>query len=474
MKLKIRHKLFFTILLTSSVVACGLFFFLQWNFDRGFLNYVNNQEMAELKKLEKQLIHYYSEEDGWKRVQGNHQLWIGLHRDLFSPGPEKPPSGGNRSTFPEHEPPHMDPRGFGQRIILFDAEQQLVIGGGKKAGLKPEMVKIPVSYNSHTVGYLGITPIKELSSSGDLHFVEQQTEAFAIITLVMVAVSMLLSYPLTNHLLKPIKSLTEGTRKLIRGKFTTRIPVSTEDELGDLSDHFNILALTLEENEKARQRWIADISHELRTPIAVLRGEVEALQDGIRKADPKSLNSLHGEILHLQRLVNDLYELSMSDIGALTYKKIAVDPLGILKGTIEIFEQRLAENSLAVQFQLPEEISCSLLGDPDRLQQLFSNLLENCLRYTDTPGFLKIVAKKHMQQLTLTFQDSAPGVEQEQFSLLFDRFFRTDPSRHRAGSGAGLGLAICTNIVAAHQGSITAHDSAHGGLGITIILPLTS
>lgn len=474
MKLKIRHKLFFTILLTSSVVAGGLFFFLQWSFDRGLLNYVNNQELEELKQLEEQLIHYYSEKDGWIRIKGNHQLWIDIHKNVFSPGPQRLPSAGERPPFPDHEAPPMHPRRFGQRVILFDAEQQPVIGGRDTASLKAEIVKLPITYKSRTIGYLGIIPVKELSRSGDLQFVEQQTEAFAIITLVMVVVSMLLSFPLTNNLLKPIKHLTEGTRKLIRGQFTTRIPVTTGDELGHLSDHFNILALTLEENEKTRQRWIADISHELRTPLSVLRGEVEALQDGIRKAEPKALDSLHGEILHLQRLVNDLYELSMSDIGALTYKKIPVDPLGILKGTIEIFEQRFADNNLELQFQLPEAISCSLLGDPDRLQQLFSNLLENSLRYTDKPGFLEISAKNDTQQLTITLQDSAPGVDKKQLSLLFDRFFRTDPSRHRAGNGAGLGLAICTNIAEAHQGTITANSSAHGGLGITITLPLTS
>ena len=474
LKLKIRHKLFFTILLTSSVVAGGLFFFLQWNFDRGFLNYVNNQEMTELDKLGKQLTAYYSKEGGWEFIKDNHQLWIGLHRDQFSPRhPLGSPIGGP-DPAPEHEPPPMDPRGFGQRIILFDADQKYIIGGRGQQILKPEIVKQPIHYQSRTIGYLGIIPVRELSRSSDLQFVEQQTEAFAIITMVMVVGSILLSFPVTIHLLRPINHLIEGARKLIGGQFTTRIPVTTGDELGRLSEHFNILALTLEENEKARQRWIADISHELRTPLAVLRGEVEALQDGVRKAGPKTLDPLHGEILHLQRLVNDLYELSMSDIGALTYRKIPVNPLGILHGTIEMFDQRLSDSKLELRTKFSESISKSILGDPDRLQQLFTNLLENSLRYTDEPGILEIFAESDMQQLTITFQDSAPGVEESQLSLLFERFFRTDPSRHRADSGAGLGLAICTKIVEAHQGTIIAHGSSHGGLGITIKLPLAS
>ncbi len=474
LKIKIRYKLFFTILLTSSVVACGLFFFLQWNFDRGFLNYVNNQEMAELEKLEKQLLIYYSEEGSWEFMRDNHHLWIETHMSLFGPGHGRPRPGKGRQPFGKHEPPPMAPHEFGQRIILFDADKQLVIGGGERPEPRSDIVQKPISYQSRTIGYLGLIPATKLSRTGDLLFVEQQTEAFAAIALAMVVLSILLSFPVTIHLLRPINHLTDGTRKLINSQFATRIPVTTGDELGRLCDHFNILAQTLEENEKARKRWIADISHELRTPLAVVRGEVEAMQDGVRELAPMVLEPLHGEILHLQRLVDDLYELSMSDIGALSYKKIPVNPVGILKGTIELFEQRFLENRIEIQTKLPTKEAVTLLGDPDRLQQLFENLFENSLRYTKKPGILKISAASNTKQLTLKFQDSAPGVEQDQLPLIFDRFFRTDPSRQRAGSGAGLGLAICVNIVEAHQGIISAHDSPFGGLGITMTLPLTS
>ena len=160
----------------------------------------------------------------------------------------------------------------------------------------------------------------------DLLFVEQQTKSFGIIAIIMLGISILLTFPITIHLLRPIKNLTQGTRDLIGGKYATRIPVVAKDELGLLSKDFNILAMTLDKNETARRQWIADISHELRTPLAVLRGEVEALQDGIREITSENIEPVHGEILHLQRLVNDLYELTMSDIGALTYKKVPMDP----------------------------------------------------------------------------------------------------------------------------------------------------
>lgn len=330
----------------------------------------------------------------------------------------------------------------------------------------------PLYFQGKTIGYLALVPVKEISDAGDLLFVEQQTESFAIVALAMALLSLLLSYPLTIHLLRPIKELTSGTRNLIAGQFETRIPVTTKDELGQLSNDFNRLAITLEKNEQARQQWVADISHELRTPLAVLRGDIEALQDGIRQPGAQIFDVLHSEVMHLGRLVKDLYELSMSDIGALNYKKISVDPVGILKGTVELFEPRFAEKRLRLRSEWPIDVSFSLLADPDRLQQLFSNLLKNSLSFTDSPGQLSIGIKTDKNGLLFTFEDSVPGVPEEQIPKLFERLYRVEVSRNRDKGGAGLGLAICNNIVEAHQGEISASASVHGGLAITVKFPL--
>ncbi len=473
MKLKIRYKLFLTLFFTSTIVAAGLFLFLQWNFDRGFLNYLKSQEMSQIDQLAEQLTSYYAQQNDWLFIAQNHPLWRSIHTDVFSstPGGPPPPRGREREQFRHPAPPPLD-RGIGPRIILFNADKQKIIGG--PVDYKGSHSMRPIHYKNEIIGYLGLIPVTELSHTGDLLFVEQQTETFALVTIAMVGVSMLLTFPVTSHLLRPIKQLTRGTRRLIAGRFNTRIPVSTGDELGQLSADFNILAVTLEENEKARQQWVADISHELRTPLSVVRGEVEALLDGIRQTTPQNLELLHGEIIHLQHLVNDLYELSMSDIGALTYKKIEVDPLGILNESLELFKTRFDEKGLVLSTTLPENYSSFLLADPDRLQQLFTNLLENSLRYTDAPGKLRVSLEQDQEHLQISFQDSAPGVESEHLPKLFERLFRVDPARNRSQSGAGLGLAICKNIIDAHQGEIAAHNSPLGGLEFQITLPLNS
>lgn len=452
------------------MVAFGLYFFLQWNFDRGFFNYVNKQVLADLEELGEKLSGYYDEQKQWQSLEDNHMLWIHLQRDMQDKKNGARPEEWRERSHPH--PPPVDPSWLGSRIMLLDAGKLRVIGGPPERMEIPPILQ-PIEMDGKTIGYLGIFQIKELLDAADLLFVEQQTEMFGWITLIMLGVSILLTFPVAIHLLRPIKNLTEGTQKLISGRFITRIPVTTSDELGRLSEHFNILAMTLEKNEKARQRWIADISHELRTPLAVVRGEIEALQDGVRKTGAETLDPLHSEVMHMQRLVNDLYELSMSDIGALTYKKIRVDPFGILLGTIELFEQRFADKDLELRITIPDDtMARTLLGDPDRLQQLFTNILENSLRYTDSPGMLDVSAEVSSLEVTISFEDSAPGVFEEQLPLLFDRLFRTDTSRSRESGGAGLGLAICTNIVEGHQGTITSYASPRGGLGIRIKIPL--
>lgn len=473
-KLKIRHKLFLTLLLTSTVTAGGLFILLQWSFDRGFLNYVEGQEIAQLDQLAAQLVSYYEKQGDWEFIVRNHPLWRHLHVTTFAdtaarrPGPSRV----ERKQPPDFVPPAIGPRALGPRIVLYDAKKQKIIGGPEQ--FTDQIPLRPITNQNDVIGYLGLIPVTELSNRGDLLFVEQQKEAFGLVTLIMIGVSMLLTFPVTIHILRPIKELAGGTRKLIGGQFKTRVPVSTGDELGQLSEDFNIMAMTLEENERARKQWVADISHELRTPLAILQGDVEALQDGIRKPGPETFDPLHSEILHLERLVNDLYELSMSDIGALTYKKIEVDPVGILEETAELFENRFGEKGLTLRMEPPTDFSRFLLGDPDRLQQLFTNLLENSLRYTDAPGGLEVSAEQDKENILIRFKDSAPGVGPEQLAKLFDRLFRVDPSRKRGKNGAGLGLTICKNIVEAHQGSIVAQHSPLGGIEFSIKFPLSS
>ena len=232
------------------------------------------------------------------------------------------------------------------------------------------------------------------------------------------------------------------------------------------------MADTLKAYETMRQQWITDISHELRTPLAILKGEIEAVQDGVRKIRPETLDSLHSEVMRLSKLVADLHALSLADTQDLQATLSDVHPLDILNEMANHYRGRMEDRRIEMRLALPDAYGPVIRGNRDRLAQLFANLLENTLRYTDAPGRLIVSAGRNDAGLTIRFDDSAPGVPRDALERIFERLYRVDSSRNRRLGGSGLGLAICRQIVQAHGGAIRAEASPEGGLGIEIDLPL--
>jgi two-component system sensor histidine kinase BaeS len=185
------------------------------------------------------------------------------------------------------------------------------------------------------------------------------------------------------------------------------------------------------------------------------------------------MRSLHAEVMHLGRLVDDLYQISLTDIGALTYKKSVFDLFEMLNQELVSFQPEFTQKGIALKKAFGLRGELPIFADPGRLQQLFDNLLDNALKYTDAGGELLVRLEKKGELAVVEFEDSAPGVPMEDLEKLFDRLFREESSRNRATGGAGLGLAICKNIVEAHEGSIAALPSQKGGVLIRIELPLT-
>jgi len=323
------------------------------------------------------------------------------------------------------------------------------------------------------VGYLGLLPLKILAEDRQVRFAREQRQTFALIALAMVFLAALLSIPLAQRMVKRIRNMASATHLLASGRYDTRVPVESSDELGRLARDFNALALTLERHEQARRQWIADISHELRTPLSILRGEIEALQDGVRAATPQTIGSLHGEVIRLSRLVNDLYDLSLSDLGALAYSKSDIDLAQALLQALDPYRPEYADKGISLETDLPAGTAFPLFADYERLRQLFSNLLENSLKYTDPGGRLRIFVERNNGKATVHFQDSGPGVPEGELEKLFDRLYRVDSSRNRESGGAGLGLSICRSIVLAHEGAIAAFPSPLGGLWVKIEFPMS-
>jgi two-component system sensor histidine kinase BaeS len=261
-----------------------------------------------------------------------------------------------------------------------------------------------------------------------------------------------------------------ATHRLAAGDYGTRVDTRSSDELGQLAQDFNHLASALERNEELRRNMVADISHELRTPLAVLRGELEAVEDGVRAMSPQTIVSLQAEVSLLSKLIDDLHELSLADVGALTYRMARVDVGALLRQTAGMFQDRMARKSLGMQIELPADLP-AIQGDAQRLTQLFTNLIENSMRYTDPNGMLQITAHAAGSDVIIVLQDTAPGVPEDMLPRLFERFFRVESSRNRQHGGSGLGLAICQRIVEAHDGRIEALPSDLGGLQLRLTFP---
>jgi len=358
----------------------------------------------------------------------------------------------------------------GPRLVLVDANKKALVGS---VNPNATMQWVDLTSNEQIIAYLGFQKNMRIDRHFDKVFADKQKRTFGLTALAMILFSALLSIPVADRIVRPLLKLNEAVDEISGGNYAHRLDGRRRDELGDLAGNINALGMTLAKNRDARQRWIAEISHELRTPLAVMQGEIESVQDGVRELDKFAINSLHSEVINLGRLINDLHTLSMSDVGALNYEMKELDLSELLDSFLTINKTTLEQHAIECSFTKPD--SSPLYGDAQRLDQLFTNLLQNTCRYTDSGGQLHVVLNRVMingqEHLKIDWFDSSPGVIESALPQLFDPLFRTDGSRNRELGGSGLGLSIAKRIVEAHEGTIIADSSSLGGLHIKIELP---
>jgi len=394
---------------------------------------------------------------------GGGGAWFALMRPANGLGP----GTGNGDTPPIAS---SDLTGVTQRMGLLDEQQQFVAGYRE---VNAGMPKHPVLLDSRTVGWLVLAPFEEGTEAADRRFQSRQQRSMALVAALALLMAAMLAWWLSRSLTRPVTRLARATHRLAAGHHDARVDLDRRDEIGVLADDFNRLAETLERNQTLRQEFLADVSHELRTPLAVLRGEVEALQDGVRPLTRDAIASLQSEVMQLEKLVSDLNELALSDVGALSYRMETLDLVDLARLVAAPHAGALRRLGLSLQLDLPDT-AVPVQGDAGRLRQLLDNLLTNSGRYTEAPGQVVLSVSRHDDQAHLSVSDSAPGVPASELERLFDRLYRPDASRNRDSGGAGLGLAIARNIVQAHQGRIAATPSPLGGVCMAVTLPVAS
>ena len=456
--MRLRNQLFFTLLLSSVLLIALMAGFNSWSFNRGFSSFVVENEKRRLLPVLDALADGYAANQNWDWIQDDPET---IQRMLRSDARNGPPRRreGSRDRKDRRSRPNF---------VLLDEKKQSILSPKDPSR---KLVLLPISVDEKTVGYLGIGEPKGIPGEIEQVFSDQQMRSYAYAGVAMAILSILLANALASRIVKPILKVNKAVEHITAGEYQHRIDTRSRDEIGDLSRNINRMALTLEKNLNTRQQWTAEISHELRTPVAVLQGELEAIQDGVNPLDEEAIASLHAESVRLSCLINDLHELSLSDLGALNYHMETVD-------IAELLRQRLSEStSLTAKRGLSVSLQCTdsplmVRGDTQRLVQLVDNLLQNSLRYTDEGGELDIKLSLESDFVVLDWADSHPGVSDEQLPRLFDSLYRTDESRDRSTGGSGLGLAIVAKIVDAHEGQVTAYHSASGGLGVLVRLPV--
>jgi signal transduction histidine kinase len=289
--------------------------------------------------------------------------------------------------------------------------------------------------------------------------------------LLAIAVAFLLTFLLSRRMLAPVKALTETAKQLGKGDFTQRVQIKDKGEVGELAQAFNSMASDLERAEQMKRNMVADVAHELRTPLSNIRGYLEAVRDGVKKPDTDTIHSLEEETSLLSRLVNDLQELSLAEAGQLTLVRQEEDVAGLVKQVVAVVEGHVSVKGLSLTIELPDKLPAVNI-DSHRIGQVLRNLLENAIAHTGAGGTITVAARQCEGCVEVSVSDTGEGIPPEDLPNIFERFYRVDKSRTRATGGSGLGLTIAKRLIEAHGSSIEAHSEPGRGSTFTFTLPV--
>lgn len=357
-----------------------------------------------------------------------------------------------------------DRLGLSSRLSLYDANKQFVVG---------EPSDIPVSYrpimvNDKIVGYLGLKPVLDQDDASSINFFSNQKRYLLLVYGLTFLTSLIAALLLATYFKTPIQRLLQGTRELTKGNFQHQVKVNRNDELGDLSTELNHLAVILDQHEQSRRQWVADTSHELKTPLAVLQAQIEAMQDGIRKPTQEHFESMLRQVTSLKKLTQDLADLAQAEAQQLKCYFAEVNPWNVVLQEVENFKPKFAQADLSVSVQGE---GANLQLDIDRFKQIMVNLLGNSIRYTEAGGEVRVHTEQSATHWSVIVDDSPLGLSDEQLARLGERFYRVDDSRTRSTGGTGLGLALSGKIAQALGGELSFDHSPLGGLRCKLTFP---
>jgi signal transduction histidine kinase len=440
--------------LAVALVGVGLVALLANRVTAAGVRYTMIQgQLTDAGELAAQLAEYYRQEGDWSGASE-------ILGDEHGQG-----RGGGRG-----------PGGAGGQLYLADADGRIVAGvSSNELGrlLDADILAdgLPVEVEGRVVGTLVVSNAWT-GTLGQVEedFLRQVNRALIWGGIGAVAVALALGTLLAWRITTPVRRLTQAAERLATGDLSSRVAEGAGDEIGRLAATFNQMAANLDRADELRRRMTADVAHELRTPLSIIRGQVEAIQDGIFPPDAEHLAPIHDEVLLLNRLVEDLRTLALAEAGQLQLHKAEVEVGALVSRVVDRFGPLAADRSVALEVEASPGLAALL--DVDRIDQVLNNLLANALRHTPAGGRVTVtVAARTDEELLVEVSDSGPGIPPEELPHVFDRFWRGEGARTGDRGGAGLGLAIARQLVEAHGGRIWVQSELETGTSVTFTLP---
>jgi signal transduction histidine kinase len=432
---------FFILVIVVSVSL--IYFFVNRGIGNEILEYEQHSQQIELARMEPLITRYYVQNGGWSEVE---------------------PVVENIGTL------------YGKRIILTD-DRGIVIAdsqgeiAGERFQLDWSSRPLFKDQGGEAIGTVYVSPEASLGYALAQRLASSTRLVVLWGGLLASAVAIVLAFVLSRRVSAPVQALTVAAKRLGNGDFSQRISLKARGELGELTQAFNSMAGDLDRAEKLRQNMVTDTAHELRTPLSNIRGYVEAIRDGLVRADATTMRSLDEEVKLLSRLVDDLQELALADAGELGLVRQAEDVRRLINQTVTAEQAKAMAKGVAVSVNLPARLPPVNI-DAHRISQVLRNILENAVAYTSQGGSITISAKRRSSWVEISVTDSGEGIPAEHLPNVFERFYRVDKSRTRATGGRGLGLTIAKYLVEAHGGKIEVESELGKGSRFTFTVPV--
>lgn len=428
------------------VITTGSVFFLIYQTTRVEINrFAERLELIQVQRLELELSKHYYRHRGWEGIQPFLEQWGNLYE---------------------------------QRIILTDttgkvvADSQGELSGGLYDSDLPG-IAVSTPWEANDLGTLYVSPATTPSiSMPSFRIVYLAIGRFLLWGgLFAVAVAILLAFFLSRRILSPVKALTIAAGQLGRGDLTQRVQLKDRGEVGELAQAFNTMADNLQRNEQLQRNMIADVTHELRTPLSNLKGYLEAVRDGVIKPGADTIRSLSEETSLLSRLVDDLQELSLAESGELKLDCRTRDIAELINQTVTTMQNQATTKGISLSADLPDDLPAVNI-DSHRINEVLRNLLENAIVHTAGGGNVTVTAQQQGKWVEVSVTDDGKGIPVTELLNIFERFYRVDKSRTRITGGSGLGLTITKRLVEAHGGRIEAQRRPEKGSRFFFTIPV--